>query len=222
MASQPSRDDEARSQDAGQDAPRSISAKDVKELRERTGAGMMDCKAALQEAEGDTDKAVEILRVKGQAQAAKRGERTASEGAVSSYIHAGGKIGAMVEVNSETDFVSRNEQFQEFARDVALHVAAAAPRYVSEDEVPEEDKEAELRVLREQAAAEGKPEQVQQKMAEGRMGKWLDEVVLLRQTHVNADKYGGKTIEDLRTEIASNTGENVVIRRFARFAVGEE
>jgi elongation factor Ts len=199
-----------------------ISAKDVKELRERTGAGMMDCKAALQEADGDTDKAVEILRVKGQAQAAKRGERTASEGAVSSYIHAGGKIGAMVEVNSETDFVSRNEQFQEFARDVALHIAAAAPRYVSEDEVPEEDKEAELRVLQEQAAAEGKPEQVQQKMAEGRMGKWLDEVVLLRQTHVNADKYGGKTIEDLRTEIASNTGENVVIRRFARFAVGEE
>jgi elongation factor Ts len=199
-----------------------ISAKAVKELRERTGAGMMDCKSALSEAEGDTDKAVEILRVKGQAQAAKRGGRAASEGAVASYIHAGGKIGAMVEVNSETDFVSRNDQFQEFARDVALHIAAAAPRYVSEDEVPEEDKEAEIRVLREQAAAEGKPEHVQQKMAEGRMGKWLDEVVLLRQTHVNADKYGGKTIEDLRTEIAANTGENVVIRRFARFAVGEE
>ena len=199
-----------------------VSAKDVKELRERTGAGMMDCKAALQEGGGDMDKAVEILRVRGQAQAAKRGGRAASEGAVASYIHAGGKIGAMVEVNSETDFVSRNEQFQEFARDVALHVAAAAPRYVSEDEVPEEDKEAELRVLREQAAAEGKPEQVQEKMAEGRLGKWLDEVVLLRQPHVNADKYGGKTIEDLRTEIASNTGENVVIRRFERFAVGEE
>ena len=199
-----------------------ISAKDVKELRERTGAGMMDCKGALQEAGGDMDKAAEILRVKGQAQAAKRGERAASEGAVASYIHAGGKIGAMVEVNSETDFVSRNEQFQEFARDVALHIAAAAPSYVSEDEVPDEDKEAEMRVLREQAAAEGKPEQVQEKMAEGRMGKWLDEVVLLRQPHVNADKYGGKTIEDLRTEIASNTGENVVIRRFERFAVGEE
>jgi elongation factor Ts len=199
-----------------------VSAKDVKELRERTGAGMMDCKAALQEAGGDTDKAVEILRVKGQAHAAKRGERAASEGAVASYIHAGGKIGAIVEVNSETDFVSRNEQFQEFARDVALHIAAAAPSYVSEDEVPDEDKEAELRVLREQAAAEGKPEQVQEKMAEGRLGKWLDEVVLLRQPHVNTDKYGGKTIEDLRTEIASNTGENVVIRRFERFAVGEE
>jgi elongation factor Ts len=199
-----------------------IPAKDVKELRERTGAGMMDCKAALQEAGGDMDKATEILRVKGQAQAAKRGERAASEGAVASYIHAGGKIGAMVEVNSETDFVSRNEQFQEFARDVALHIAAAAPSYVSEDEVPEEDKQAEMRVLREQAAAEGKPEEVQEKMAEGRLGKWLDEVVLLRQPHVNADKYGGKTIEDLRTEIASNTGENVVIRRFERFAVGEE
>ena len=199
-----------------------ISAKAVKELRERTGAGMMDCKVALQEAGGDMDKAVEILRVRGQAQAAKRGERAASEGAVASYIHAGGKIGAMVEVNSETDFVSRNEQFQEFARDVALHIAAAAPSYVSEDEVPDEDKEAEMRVLREQAAAEGKPEQVQEKMAEGRLGKWLDEVVLLRQPHVNADKYGGKTIEDLRTEIASNTGENVVIRRFERFAVGEE
>jgi elongation factor Ts len=199
-----------------------VSAKDVKELRERTGAGMMDCKAALQEAGGDTDKAVEILRVRGQAQAAKRGERTASEGAVASYIHAGGKIGAIVEVNSETDFVSRNEQFQEFARDVALHIAAAAPSYVSEGEVPDEDKEAEMRVLREQAAAEGKPEQVQEKMAEGRLGKWLDEVVLLRQPHVNTDKYGGKTIEDLRTEIASNTGENVVIRRFERFAVGEE
>jgi elongation factor Ts len=199
-----------------------ISAKDVKELRELTGAGMMDCKAALAEAGGDKDKAVEILRVKGQAQAAKRGERTASEGAVASYIHATGKIGAMVEVDCETDFVAKNEQFQAFARDVAVHVAAHAPLYVSEDEVPEEDKEAEMRVLREQAAAEGKPEQVQQKMAEGRMDKWLDEVVLLRQVHPNQDKHGGKTIEELRTELASSTGENVVIRRFERFAVGEE
>jgi elongation factor Ts len=168
------------------------------------------------------DKAIEVLRVKGQAQAAKRGERTASEGAVASYIHAGGRIGVLVEVNCETDFVARNEQFQEFARDVALHVAAAAPRYVSEDDVPTEDREAELRILREQAAGEGKPEQVQEKMAEGRMRKWLEEVVLLNQAHVNADKYGGKTIDDLRTELASNTGENVVIRRFDRFAVGEE
>jgi elongation factor Ts len=199
-----------------------VSAKDVKELRERTGAGMMDCKAALQEAEGDTDKAVEILRVKGQAQAAKRGERAASEGIVTSYVHATGKIGALVEVDCETDFVARTDEFQEFAREVALHVVAGAPRYVSEDEVPEEEREAELRVLREQAATEGKPENIQEKIAEGRMRDWLDQVVLLRQVHPNKDKHGGKTIEELRTEIASNTGENVVIRRFQRFAVGEE
>jgi elongation factor Ts len=199
-----------------------ISAKKVKELRELTGAGMMDCKAALQEADGDMDKAVEILRVKGQAQAAKRGERSASEGVVASYVHATGKIGALVEVDCETDFVARTDEFKAFARDVALHAAARGPVYVSEDDVPGEDKEAELRVLREQAAAEGKPEQVQQKMAEGRMGKWLDEVVLLRQVHVNEDKHESKTIEQLRTELASSTGENVVIRRFQRFAVGEE
>jgi len=199
-----------------------ISAKDVKALRDRTGAGMMDCKSALQEAGGDVDKAVEILRVKGQAQAAKRGEKVASEGVVSSYIHATGKIGVLVEVDCETDFVARTDDFQEFARDVALHVAAAGPRYVSDEEVPEEDKAAEQHIFAEQAAADGKPEEVQQKIAEGRMRKWLDEVVLLRQKHVNEDRHGGKTIEELRTEIAANTGENVVIRRFARFQIGEE
>ncbi len=199
-----------------------VSAKDVKALRERTGAGMMDCKAALAEAGGDLDKAVEILRVKGQAAAAKRGERAASEGLVASYVHAGGKIGVLAEVNCETDFVARNEEFQEFARDVALHVAAKAPLYVSEDEVPDEDRETELRILREQAAAGDKPEDVQAKMAEGRLKKWLEDVVLLNQVHVNEDKYGGRTIEALRAELASKTGENVVIRRFARFAVGEE
>jgi elongation factor Ts len=199
-----------------------ISAKDVKALRDRTGAGMMDCKAALQEAGGDVEKAVEILRVKGQAQAAKRGEKVASEGVVSSYIHATGKIGVLVEVDCETDFVARTDDFQEFARDVALHVAAAGPRYVSDDDVPEQDKDAEQRIFAEQAAADGKPEEVQQKIAEGRMRKWLDEVVLLRQKHVNEDRHGGKTIEELRTEIAANTGENVVIRRFARFQIGEE
>jgi elongation factor Ts len=199
-----------------------VSAKDVKALRDRTGAGMMDCKAALQEAGGDLDKAVEILRVKGQASAAKRGERGAAEGVVSTYVHATGKIGVLVEVNCETDFVARTDQFQEFAREVALHVAAANPRYVSDDEVPEEDKEAELRVLREQAAAEGKPENVQEKIVEGRLRKWLEDVVLLDQTHVNEDKHGGKTIEALRTEVASGTGENVVVRRFARFQIGEE
>jgi elongation factor Ts len=200
-----------------------ISASDVKTLRDRTGAGIMDAKGALQEAEGDFDRAIEILRVKGQASAAKRGGRVASEGLVSSYIHATGKIGVLVEVDCETDFVARNEQFQEFARDVALHVAAApGVRYVSEDDVPEEDKEAELRVLREQAASEGKPENVQEKIVEGRLRKWLDEVVLLNQKHVNEDKHESKTLEELRTEIAASTGENVVIRRFARFQVGEE
>jgi elongation factor Ts len=199
-----------------------ISAQDVKALRDRTGAGMMDSKAALQEAGGDFDKAVEILRVKGQASAAKRGERTAAQGVVSSYIHAGGQIGVLVEVNCETDFVARTDAFQEFAREVALHVAAANPLYVSAEDVPEEDKEAELRVLREQAAAEGKPENVQEKIVEGRYAKWLEDVVLLHQGHVNEDKHGGKTLEQLRTEIASNTGENVVVRRFQRFQVGEE
>ena len=200
-----------------------ISAADVKTLRERTGAGIMDAKGALQEADGDFERAAEILRVKGQASAAKRGGRVASEGLVSSYIHATGKIGVLVEVDCETDFVARNEQFQEFARDVALHVAAAPTvRYVSEDDVPQEDKDAELRVLREQAAAEGKPENVQEKIVEGRLRKWLDEVVLLNQRHVNEDKHESKTLEQLRTELAASTGENVVIRRFARFQVGEE
>jgi elongation factor Ts len=196
-----------------------ISASDVKALRERTGAGMMDCKAALQEAGGDMDKAVDILRVKGQAQAAKRSGRVASEGAVASYIHAGGKIGVLVEVNCETDFVARNEDFQEFVRDVALHVAAAAPQYVSEEDVPEEAKQAEARIFEEQAA--DKPENVRPKIVEGRIKKWMEEVVLLDQEHVNPDKHGGKTIEQLRAELSAKTGENVVIRRFARFAIGQ-
>jgi elongation factor Ts len=199
-----------------------ISAQDVKTLRERTGAGMMDCKNALQEAGGDIDKAIELLRVKGQASAAKRGERTAAEGVVTSYIHAGSKIGVLVEVDCETDFVARTEQFQEFARDVALHIAAANPLYVSEDDVEEDRREAELRVLREQAAAEGKPENVQEKIVEGKLRKWLEEVVLLNQRHVKEEHHERKTIGELRTELAANTGENVVIRRFARFKVGEE
>ena len=127
----------------------------------------------------------------------------------------------LVEVDCETDFVARNDEFQEFAREVALHVAAANPLFVSEDDVSEEDKEAELRVFREQAAGEGKPENVQEKIVEGRLRKWLEEVVLLKQRHVNDDKHGGKTLEEMRTEMAASTGENVVIRRFARFQVGE-
>jgi elongation factor Ts len=199
-----------------------VSAQDVKSLRERTGAGIMDAKAALQESGGDLDKAIEILRVKGQASAAKRGERAAAEGVVESYIHAGGNIGVLVEVDCETDFVARTDEFKAFAREVAMHVAAANPLYVSEDEVDREAKEAELRVLREQAAAEGKPENVQEKIVEGRLKKWLEDVVLLDQTHVNEEKHGGKTVGELRTEIAASTSENVVIRRFARFQVGEE
>jgi elongation factor Ts len=198
-----------------------IAAGDVKELRERTGAGMMDCKAALVEAGGDMDKAIELLRVKGQAKAAKRGERAASEGIVTSYLHHNGKVGVLVEVDCETDFVARNEDFAAFTRDVASHIAAAAPRYVSEDEVPEEDRAAERKVFQDQAAEEGKPPPVQEKIAEGRMKKWLEEVVLLSQTHVNADKHDGKTIEELRAAISATTGENVVIRRFARFAIGD-
>ena len=209
-----------------------ISAKDVKELRGRTGAGIMDAKGALQEAAGDMDKAIEILRVKGQVRAAKRGDRVASEGLVGSYVHHNGRIGVLVEVNCETDFVAGTDEFKAFVREVASHVAAAAPQYVSEDDVPEEDRSAELRILQEQAAASGaersgpsgargKPAEVQEKIAEGRMRKWLEEVVLLDQTHVNEDKHGSKTIEELRAELASNTGENVVIRRFARFVIGE-
>jgi elongation factor Ts len=198
-----------------------ISARDVKELRERTGAGMMDCKAALQEAEGDMDKAIDLLRVKGQAKAAKRGERAAGEGLVTSYVHHNGKVGAMVEVNCETDFVARNDEFSDFAREVASHVAAAGPLYVSEEDVPEDVRAAEMKVFAGQAGEEGKPEQVQQKIAEGRMRKWLEESVLLNQAHVNADKHDGRTIEEMRAALSSSTGENVVIRRFARFQIGE-
>ena len=199
-----------------------VSAQDVKSLRDRTGAGIMDAKTALQESGGDVDKAIEILRVKGQASAAKRGERTATEGVVASYIHAGGKIGALVEVDCETDFVARTEEFQAFARDVALHVAASNAQYVSREDVDEDAREAELRVLREQAASEGKPENVQEKIVEGRLNKWLEEVVLLEQTHVNEEKHESKTLEQLRTELAASTGENVVVRRFTRFQVGGE
>jgi elongation factor Ts len=197
-----------------------ISAKDVKALREQTGAGMMDCKAALVEAGGDLEKARDVLRVKGQAQAAKRSSRAASEGAVASYIHAGGKIGVLVEVNCETDFVARNEDFQEFVRDVALHIAAAAPEFVTEEDVPEDAKQAEARIFEEQSM--DKPDNVRPKIVEGRLRKWLEEVVLLNQEHVHGDKHDGKTIEQLRQDIASKTGENVVIRRFTRYQVGEE
>ena len=197
-----------------------IGAKEVKALRDRTGAGMMDCKRALQETSGDVDEAIEWLRVKGIAGAAKLAGREATEGTVQSYIHAGGKVGVLVEVDCNTDFVARNEDFVAFARDLALHVAASPQtRYVSEDDIPEEARQAELRVFERQAA--DKPENVRPKIAEGRLKKWLEEVVLLNQPHVNKDRHGDATIEDLRAQTAAKTGENVVIRRFQRFAVGE-
>ena len=196
-----------------------ISAKQVKELRDRTGAGMMDCKNALTESGGDIEAAVELLRVRLGDKALKVGDREATEGTVASYIHSNGKVGVLVEVDCNTDFVARNEDFQAFARDIALHIAAAAPLYVSESDIPEEAKEAELRVFEQQAA--DKPENVRAKIAEGKLRKWMEEVVLLNQEHVNPDKHDSKTIEQLRAELSAKTGENVVIRRFTRFAVGE-
>jgi len=196
-----------------------VSAQDVKALRDRTGAGVLASREALQDADGDIEKAIEILRTRGEAQAAKRAGAEAREGAVQSYIHAGGKIGAMVEVNCQADFVARNERFVEFARDVALHVAAAPQLLaISEDEVPAEEREREERIATEQLG--DVPEQARERAIAGKLDKWLDEVVLMRQTHVHEDKHGGQTIEELRASLAAETGENIVVRRFARFAVG--
>jgi elongation factor Ts len=195
-----------------------VTAKDVKALRDRTGAGMLACRDALAEAEGDLDKAVELLRARGEAQAARRSGEEAREGVIQSYIHAGNKIGALVEVDCQTDFVARNEKFVEFARDVALHVAASTVIAISEDEVPAEDREREVRIATEQAA--DRPENVRERIVAGKLDKWLDDVVLLRQKHVNEDKHGGKTIEELRAALSAETRENIVIRRFARFSVG--
>ena len=200
-----------------------IKATDVKALRDRTGAGIMDCKAALAEADGDVDRAIEILRVKGQASAAKRSGRATSEGVVTSYIHATGKVGVLVEVQCETDFVARSDEFQEFAREVAIHIAGAPspPLYISADEIEDEVREAERKVFEAKAREEGKPDDIVERIVEGQLSKWSKEVALLDQEHVRSDRYEGKTIEELRTEIASKTGENVRIARFARFAVGE-
>jgi elongation factor Ts len=201
----------------------SISAADVKDLRERTGAAIMDAKAALTEADGDVEKAIELLRVKGQASAAKRSGRSTSEGTVASYIHATGKVGVMVEIQCETDFVARNDDFQDFAREVAIHIAGSpnVPQYVSVEEIPEEAKEAERRVFAAKAAEEGKPEDIIQKIVDGQISKWSQDVALLEQEHIRTDMHEGKTIEDLRQALAAGTGENIRIARFARFAVGE-
>jgi elongation factor Ts len=197
-----------------------ISAKDVKTLRDRTGAPILACREALAESDGDFERAVDILRTRGEARAAKRAGAEAREGAVQSYIHAGNRIGVLVEVDCETDFVARTDGFIEFARDVALHIAAQpATLAVADDGVPAEDREREERIAAEQLS--NVPEHAREKAVAGKLESWLNEVVLLRQPHVNSEKYEGRTIEELRAALASETGENVVIRRFARFQVGD-
>ena len=199
--------------------PNPISAADVKALRERTGAGMMDCKKALEEADGDFDKAIEILRIRAGKRIEDRGDRVAGEGTVQTYVHHNGRVGVLVEVDCETDFVARTDDLIAFAKEVASHIAAAGPRWLSEDEVPDEVREAELRIFEQEAS--DKPAEMREKIAAGKLAKWYSEVVLLEQVHVNADKHEGKTIRELQHELAAKTGENVFIRRFARFVVGE-
>ena len=195
-----------------------VTAQMVKELRERTSAPMMDCKAALTEADGDMDKAVEILRKKGIASAEKKSGRIASEGAVGSYIHAGGKIGVLVEVNSETDFVARTDEFQDLVRDIAMHIAAADPRYLDREEVTQADLDRERDIFREQALASGKPENVVDRIVEGKLGKYYSENCLLEQAFV---KDPDKTVGELITEKVAKIGENIRVRRFVRYALGE-
>ena len=197
-----------------------IKASDVAELRKQTGAGMMDCKEALAEAGGDMEKAAELIRVKMGNKIGKLSDREAGEGTVQSYIHAGGKVGVMVQVDCNTDFVAKNDDFTEFAREVAMHIAASPTvQYVTDEDVPEEDREAEARIFTEQVS--DKPEDIRPKIVEGMLDKWLGEVVLLRQPHVNADRHEGRTIEEMRADLSAKTGENIVIRRFVRYAVGE-
>lgn len=195
-----------------------IDAKQVKELREKTGAGMMDCKEALAECSGDAEKAIDHLRSKGLADLAKKSGRATNEGLVSSYIHAGGRIGVLVQVNCETDFVARNEDFQAFGRDIAMHVAASTPLWVSRDDVPSEVVEHELSIYKAQAADTGKPEEIQQKIAEGRLEKYYKEVCLLEQPFV---KDPDITVEQLLGEMVAKLGENMTVQRFARFEIGE-
>ncbi|WP_211745916.1 translation elongation factor Ts [Paenibacillus sp. Marseille-Q4541] len=195
-----------------------VDAKLVKELREKTGAGMLDCKKALEEANNDVNKAIEILREKGLSAAANKAGRAATEGVVQSYIHAGGRIGVLVEVNCETDFVAMTDQFKEFARDIAMQIAASSPRYVSREEVPQEELEKEKEILKAQALNEGKPEKIVEKMVEGRIGKYYEEFCLLEQSFV---KDPDKTIQQLLNEKISTIGENISIRRFTRYELGE-
>ena len=196
----------------------SVTPQMVKELRERTGAGMMDCKNALVETNGDIEAAIDNLRKKGIASAAKKSGRLAGDGVVSAYIHGGGKIGVLVEVNCETDFVARTDEFQELLRDIAMHIAAADPRFVRREEVTGEVLERERAVQRERTLAEGKPEKVVDKIVEGRLEKFFEENVLLEQPFV---KDTDKTVGELITAKIAKIGENVQVRRFARFKLGE-
>ncbi|MDU5805878.1 MAG: translation elongation factor Ts [Peptoniphilus harei] len=194
-----------------------ITAAMVKELREKSGAGMMDCKKALTETNGDMDKAVDFLREKGLASVAKKSSRIASEGIVESYVH-GGRIGVLVEVNSETDFVAKNEEFQNFVKDIAMQIAAVAPKYVSREEVPAEEVEHEKNILTEQARGENKPEHIIEKMVEGRLEKFYEEICLLDQDFI---KDSDKKIRDILNDLIAKIGENIKIRRFVRYEVGE-
>ena len=194
-----------------------ITAAMVKELREKSGAGMMDCKKALTETNGDMDRAVDFLREKGLASVAKKSSRIASEGIVESYVH-GGRIGVLVEVNSETDFVAKNEEFQNFVKDIAMQIAAVAPKYVSREEVPAEEVEHEKNVLTEQARGENKPEHIIEKMVQGRLEKFYEEICLLDQDFI---KDSDKKIRDILNDLIAKIGENIKIRRFVRYEVGE-
>ena len=196
-----------------------ISAAQVKELREKTGAGMMDCKRALVECTGDMDKAIKYLREKGIADAAKRSGRATKEGVVFSYIHPGNRIGVLVEVNCETDFVARNEQFQQFAKDIAMHIAASSPKYIDREQVPGAEVEAEREVLTNQAIEAGKPEKVIQRIVDGRLEKFFGQICLLEQPFI---KDPNVSVQDLLKETIAKIGENITIRRFARYQLGEE
>ncbi|WBW50667.1 translation elongation factor Ts [Peptoniphilus equinus] len=194
-----------------------ITAALIKELREKTSAGMMDCKSALVEADGDLEKAADILREKGLASVAKKSGRIASEGIVDAYIH-GGRIGVLVEVNTETDFVAKNDEFRAFVRDIAMQIAAVNPKYLTRDEVPAEELEHEKKVLTEQALNEGKPEKIVEKMVAGRLEKFYEEIVLLDQKFI---KDSDLKVQDLLNNISAKIGEKINIRRFVRFEVGE-
>jgi len=196
-----------------------ISAQQVQELRRQTGAGMMDCKRALEQSEGDMEKAATLLRMQGQARADARMERVASEGVVAAYVHAGGRIGVLVEVNCETDFVARTDEFKELARNIAMHIAAEQPRYVRAEDIPEQELEREKEIYRALAHKEGKPENVMDRIVEGRVKKYCSEVCLLEQPYVRDDQ---KTVGELLREAVAKLGENIVIRRFVRYQLGEQ